>query len=344
VRTGKANRRPSRGFILVFIFSGDFPVTGRRQPRGFTLIELLVVIAIIAVLIALLLPAVQQAREAARRSQCQNNLKQWGLALHNYHDTNNKLPIGAMGLTGTDNNFSFHVRVLPFIEQTNLYQQFNQAQHYNNMTAVNGVSNFTLKTATVPLFFCPSSREADRVASETVSGVTQVATTLNYYGIAGPKGPRPNVAANYPMVGTTVSTDHGGFAQSGMFVVNKSLGFKDCSDGLSNTFLMGEISAQTNPLLSASWRAWTQGASGSSGNGTASYCTKNVAWPIASTSGYKGNDASHLFNDVAFCSPHTGGVEFLMGDGRVIFVSANINFAVYQGAASREGGESTQIE
>ncbi len=92
-------------------------MTGRR-PRGFTLIELLVVIAIIAVLIALLLPAVQQAREAARRTECKNNLKQWGLALHNYHDTYTRLPIGStVRRRSPSNNFSLQVRTLPFLEQ-----------------------------------------------------------------------------------------------------------------------------------------------------------------------------------------------------------------------------------
>jgi len=107
-----------------------------RRRSGFTLIELLVVIAIIAILIALLLPAVQQAREAARRSQCKNNLKQWGLAIHNYHDTFNKLPIGAMGYNnplahGPANNLSMHVRLLPYVDQAPLYNQFDFSLHYN---------------------------------------------------------------------------------------------------------------------------------------------------------------------------------------------------------------------
>src|SRR5688572_19009653 len=98
-----------------------------RLRRGFTLIELLVVIAIIAILIALLLPAVQQAREAARRTECRNVLKQWGLALHNYHDNSRVLPYGGMGLntaTFPANNFSFQVLLLPFIDQAPLYNQF----------------------------------------------------------------------------------------------------------------------------------------------------------------------------------------------------------------------------
>ena len=319
--------------------------------RGFTLIELLVVIAIIAVLIALLLPAVQQAREAARRSQCQNNLKQWGLALHNYHDTHLKLPYGGMaaganGATSPWNHFGFHVLTLPFIEQGNLHGQFDMTRHYNDNTLVGGVSNLTLKTATVPLFFCPSSREADRVAPNELG---QTPTTINYYGVAGAKGPRPDGLGNYSHIGATTGA-HGGSSQNGMFIVNKSQGFKDCSDGLSNTFLMGEISAQPEPGLGASWRAWTQGTSGlnSSGDfaGAAAYGFKNVAFPMKAYSGYAtGSSPSEpRFNDVPFCSPHTGGAQFVMGDGRVIFVSMNINFVVYQGAATRDGRESTQIQ
>ena len=126
-----------------------------RQVRGFTLIELLVVIAIIAILIALLLPAVQQAREAARRTQCKNMLKQWGLALHNYHDTHNRLPYGCMGLansTPPTNNFGFHVLLLPYIDQAPLYNQFNFSVHYNT------APNLDLKLQKTPLHFCPSAR------------------------------------------------------------------------------------------------------------------------------------------------------------------------------------------
>lgn len=318
-----------------------------RSRRGFTLIELLVVIAIIAVLIALLLPAVQQAREAARRTQCKNHLKQWGLALHNYHDTHNRLPYGSMGLnngTPQTNNFGWHVMVLPFIEQNNLYAQFNPSLNFNNTTLVNGVSNYSLKTATVPLFFCPSAREADRVGdSETVGGIAQVPTTVNYYGIAGAKGPRPAPATgNYSITGNPTA-NHGGVALNGLLTRNTSKKFGDCTDGLSNTFLVGEISAQNLSGWSRSYRAWTQGSLTANGD-SATYAHKNIQWPISNGSGWTNNNANRLFNDVRFCSPHTGGAHFLMGDGRVIFVSQNIDFAVYQGAATADGGEATQIE
>lgn len=319
----------------------------RRHPRGFTLIELLVVIAIIAVLIALLLPAVQQAREAARRTECKNNLKQWGLALHNYHDTYLKLPIGSIGLnSGTNpaNNFSFQVRTLPFLEQQNLFQQFNQSVHYDNNTPLTpgGPTNKLLKKSFAPVFFCPSSTEADRAGD--IAGEF----TLHYYGING-RGFQDDLTTPYPghNNSTSFTGTHGGFATNGMFIQNRSLGFNDCSDGLSNTFLMGEISAPRliPPVATGwnpSWRAWTQGSSGT-GGGAASYGCKNIKWPISNFSGW-GNAPERRFNDVRFSSNHTGGTQFLMGDGRVIFVSENINMLVYLGAASRNGREATQIE
>ena len=323
-----------------------------RSRRGFTLIELLVVIAIIAVLIALLLPAVQAAREAARRTECKNNLKQWGLALHNYHDTFRVLPYGAMGIspnsaTSPWNNFGWHVMVLPFMEQGNLYEQFHMEVNYNNNdTALGTPTNLTLKESGFPALFCPSAAEKDRMSNEANR------PTTNYYGIAGPKGLMPITGTDpdegqtnrtvYPGHQGNVTSDHGGFATGGMLIVNKSLRFGDCSDGLSNTFLVGEISKSAPTGWTMSWRPWVQGASASTGGG-ASYATKNIMSEI-SNSGYRSNIADRLFNDVRFCSAHTGGTHFLMGDGRIIFVSESIDFATYLAAASRNGGEALQIE
>ncbi len=163
--------------------------------RGFTLIELLVVIAIIAVLIALLLPAVQQAREAARRTQCKNNLKQLGLAMHNYHDTFNRLPPGGFQ---AGNRFSYAVSVLPFLEQGNLFQQFNQDVIYNNNVPLTagGPTNLAQGLVRVPGYLCPSSPR-----EEVNSGDPRY--TLHYYGVAGPDDGQPAATNRYIILDTT---------------------------------------------------------------------------------------------------------------------------------------------
>ncbi len=123
------------------------------RSRGFTLVELLVVIAIIGILIALLLPAVQAAREAAKRMQCMNHLKQWGLALHNYHDAYKTFPQGSWG---TGNRLAFQVMLLPYLEQGALYEQFDLGLYYGN------APNQALMLESTPVHFCPSSRVVDR--------------------------------------------------------------------------------------------------------------------------------------------------------------------------------------
>lgn len=305
----------------------------RPRQRGFTLIELLVVIAIIAVLIALLLPAVQQAREAARRSSCKNNLKQWGLAVHNYHDTFNRLPMAGLNLnsaTTPSNDLCMQVRMLPYVDQAPLYNQFDFNGHYNNAT------NAPHKNRSFEIMFCPSAREADRKDSGNIGNA---AWTLHYYGVAGAKGARPApLTGNYPHTGNT-TTDHGGFSQSGMFTMNRSSGFKDVIDGLSNTLAMGEISGERDPAAgwSQSYRPWTQGGTG--GAGGAMYGAKNISKRLGRYSGWQGGVATRLFNDVSFSSQHVGGVQFLLGDGTVRFISENIDFNTYLSLASIGEGE-----
>ncbi|MDQ3331057.1 MAG: DUF1559 domain-containing protein, partial [Planctomycetota bacterium] len=180
-----------------------FPPDGVRRRLGFTLIELLVVIAIIAVLIALLLPAVQQAREAARRSQCLNNLKQIGLALHNYHDTHLAFPpgwIGADQVTGAHdvegmNGFGWGTMVLPYVEQNNLYQQFRFPLSIVD-DVVGPPTNKSLLATKIPVFECPSDPHENTWEIEPEGGGAPIATlgVANYVGLFGFQyvGPLPD--------------------------------------------------------------------------------------------------------------------------------------------------------
>ena len=293
----------------------------RRPSRtGFTLIELLVVIAIIAILIALLLPAVQQAREAARRSQCQNNLKQLGLALHNYHDAHAVFPPGAM----TDqpgNSLGFHVLILPFVDQAPLYNtvDFNITNYAQaRVYAVNRI----------PVYLCPSSPAEHSTHSADVHNGRMNYTT-HYYGIMGPTGTNP--------AGGTYRHDpnpagHGGFAQQGVLGRLTSNSFRDIPDGSSNTFLAGELSWKDANCL----RTWIRGID--TDQNAAGSC-KNIVDGINQTAYSSGN-----FNNVSFGSEHTGGTHFVMGDGAVKFVSENVNLAVYKSTASRDGGEPKVID
>ncbi|MEW4561975.1 DUF1559 domain-containing protein [Bremerella sp. JC770] len=296
----------------------------RKKYSGFTLVELLVVIAIIGVLIALLLPAVQQAREAARRMQCSNNLKQLGLALHNYHDTFGKLPSGGHQET----QLSWHVSVLPFIEQPALYELFafttggyeqaNKVEH-----SVNRVDGF----------LCPSGP----IEMATDTAHTDKYTT-HYYGVMGPKGTNPvNSNAydgNYSSTGGTCPvSSHGGLSNQGTLRTNENRAFRDVTDGTSNTLLVGEKSWVnfSGGTDFARYRPWTKGSTGAS-SGCWATAVKNLAYPI---------NSQHVtqYNDISFGSEHPGGAMFLNVDGSVAFLPETIDFGVLLSNASRDGGE-----
>lgn len=309
----------------------------KSRTRGFTLIELLVVIAIIAILVALLLPAVQQAREAARRTQCKNNLKQWGLALHNYHDTFNIFPMGAMGLDAlanvrpTGNNLGWHVMTLPQMEQSALYAQFDFNVLYNTG------ANLALRDLKFDALFCPSARTRNQQPSNTAEG-----WTVHYYGVAGAKD-AVETTRKYPMQNNAAprpnfDTDHGGVAVTGVLYRNSNTRMRDIVDGTTNTLIVGEISGSPfNDGGNNPHRAWVQGAS-NGGNGVAMYACKNVRWGIGQAR-YASGNVNYLFNDQRFGSNHTGGAQFLLGDGSVKFVSQNIDFNLYQALATRDQGE-----
>jgi prepilin-type processing-associated H-X9-DG protein len=255
---------------------------------------------------------------------CQNNLKQIGIALHAYHGSMSRLPPG--GVAGTNSNgLSWHVFILPYVEQDNLYKQVNQA-------ATSYLDNNPIGLTRIPIYMCPSASSGnertyrnnnDEYVPATASG-TRTFTT-HYYGNMGPKG------SGY----TSVSGAHGGHATQGVLGVNTQVKLTEITDGTSNTFLAGEISF-TDLQTNHGYRIWTRGCSGSAASPNEAVCggCKNITNSINVT---RFNSAN--FNDISFGSNHSDGANFVLCDGSVRFLSASISFPLYQATASRNTGE-----
>ena len=298
------------------------------RSRGFTLIELLVVIAIIAVLIALLLPAVQQAREAARRSQCKNNLKQIGLALHNYHGTFGLFPPGAVRMMDPAGNvvaredpiFGWPVMILPQMEQGNLYERINTEQRTMRQvmedTSANGLA---LLQTSLPAFLCPSDN----------GGLLNDNRPFTI-----PADPTALARSNYPGNG-------GNDAHTGFFEQNMCHRIADVTDGLSNTFMVGERASLLNTAIdpinfpegkiysfAALWPGHRGGGDDPDWVGQDDrhslwgYTLYRMPDGISETAGPPDG-----FPEQGFNSQHTGGAHFLFGDGHVQFISENIAWA-----------------
>ncbi|QDU09945.1 DUF1559 domain-containing protein [Gimesia aquarii] len=319
--------------------------SGRRERHGFTLIELLVVIAIIAILIALLLPAVQQAREAARRSTCKNQLKQIGLALHNYHETHRIFPQGGYGQSigsgtgsSTANNvsMSFLVMILPFVDQAPLYQTFNLNRGYafsDNRQACLNVP---------PVYHCPSSNKTKSTHTSEVFNSTPTFAS-HYVGNMGPVGTNATSSAPYPLEcenpssGTSIPNCRSGNDVSNLGVLGgprSQVRLRDILDGSSNTIMVGEMSAHKYLAEAIAPRSWNRGCHNDSCGSS-----KNVKFGI-NVHGF----VSGEFNNMSFGSTHEGGAHILMSDGSVHFASENIDLNVYLATASREGGETNTLE
>jgi prepilin-type N-terminal cleavage/methylation domain-containing protein/prepilin-type processing-associated H-X9-DG protein len=309
--------------------------------RGFTLIELLVVIAIIAILIGLLLPAVQKIREAAARLQCSNNLKQLGLAMHNFHDTNNALPTGGKKKLGYSIGWAGYI--LPFIEQDNLYRQAQQVAP-NSFDSPSGASAWrTPELATNPLFTtpikaytCPSSELGNLSPDTTNPPVTTqpnapFQAALHYRANGG--------ATSVPLVPGTQSV-HSNWSNSGVIYPTSQTRFTEISDGTSNTLLIGETSSAIGrsmpPPSCSGWcgiQPWTWGYYYYSDTaGWLMIDHKIVAWPI----GYTGK---FLVNETPFTSNHSGGVNVLFCDGSVHFLTKDTPLTLLQALATRANGE-----
>jgi len=315
----------------------------RRFSRGFTLIELLVVIAIIAILVALLLPAVQQAREAARRTQCKNNLKQLGIALHNYHDTHGKFPPGGFwnvphrGLRYHQGSLLTHL--LPFVEQSNMYNQIPftnpPGRNVNNARMPN--NQLMRQRFFVPSFVCPSDTAGNNYNNR--------ATVQNYAGSKGadnagsPTGGNPNGSPRCPDAYLSFRKSRGGGnGVSGPFYRNgRCDSMRDILDGTSNTIFMGEVRPECSNHIRQGW------LQANNGQGMVS-----TLYPInldtCNTSNASGcNWINNWTNEFGFRSRHTGGAQFLLGDGAVRFISENIDHETYNRLGAKMDGLTVEV-
>jgi len=321
-----------------------------RRPRSaFTLIELLVVIAIIAVLIALLLPAVQQARESARRSQCINNLKQLGLAFHNYHGSFRTLPIGEQAPKSKPN---WRVGVLPFVDQVPLYNTLNFSKQFLSACADTSAFGFNYGTSgnrvlsklVVPLFVCPTSPLSP--TSTEVNCNYDEGQVHDYVGIAGST---PDPAGRSGVC--SVQTSHGGiFCDNGLLVANRVFRLRDVTDGTSNTLIVAEQSGRvgTRDVRSGYHSGWSGMQSlPASGRITSATSSDTPYGSGTTTIRYQINmkDSSQVGTNTAYDgntvinSYHPGGINILLADGAVRFLSENMNFATLRMLASRDDGQ-----
>lgn len=304
----------------------------RRSRVGFTLIELLVVIAIIAVLIALLLPAVQQAREAARRTQCKNNLKQLGLAFHNYHDTYLRFP---MGYTLDATNFNAHAwgtMILPFLEQGNLINRYNYSHTFAApnppFTGMN--DNQAVVTTPLTVFACPSSPESNRVYTFTLPtgaagnpfDMTWRAAASDYGAISGVLG-RFNDNFIRPVLGRNLSP------RTGLLYDNRCRKMGDVTDGTTNTLLLAEIAGRNSTYRDGRKISdWSAPGNTNSGGGWGDVINGEnwMAGSLYDGTGDTGPCVINCTNESGrgTYSFHVGGIHVLLCDGSVRFVSENM--------------------
>jgi prepilin-type N-terminal cleavage/methylation domain-containing protein len=300
-----------------------------RKRAGFTLVELLVVIAIIGVLVALLLPAVQAAREAARRTQCANNLKQIGIAMHNYHDTFQKFPFG-----WSDRGAGWTTMILPYIEQKNVYDTlgFNEADNWDSANTPNQRACGTYFNT----FRCPSMAVIPKyITNQSIPN----RVPASYRGVASSTADSDDASTS--KVGRSMEN----IDLEGIFFMCSHVRMAEVADGTSNTFMVGESRFDTFVQDGNEMDFWYIGSpqidpcsclGGSGGTEFSEFCGSTGvpfnARAVPSTSGY--------VKELSFSSLHPNGAQFVLADASVRFVPFTVNQQTYQALGSRNNGES----
>lgn len=330
-----------------------------QHATGFTLIELLVTIAIISLLIALLLPAVMQAREAARRTSCKNNLKQLGLALHNYHDLFGTFPIGGRNHPGKTSILpvatswagpSFFAGLLPEIDQANLFNQLDLNSPGSGDTTV-GVNNAKISRKRISVFLCPSS---------TIPEFTPIgASSLLQPSYAGISGAAPGTPAA-PFTETRLAQMRpcsgfvGYLSWGGMLVPNDAVRMRDVTDGASQVMILGEFSdfvlsstGVKREFIPAASTGWLRGTDciGTGSNYKNAASSPNICYNLATLMHPVGKRNSPVPDGCLTTSPnrplissHTGGAHITLTDGSVRFVSDSSDITIIKRLATRDDG------
>lgn len=314
--------------MLPFVIRQQDLMLPRRYSvsRGFTLVELLGVVAIIGVLAGLLLPAVQAAREAARRMKCSNNMKQIGLAIHNFESTHQRLPAGAFWHPNNAKRGSIFVHLLPFIEQNNLYQNFDLTSNDTDKATYPG-SEELLGATLIPILRCPSDS-----SDEKYFGLA----AHNYAASLGPTAVYENpdcfCVDPWAALAEAPLDDPNDFA--GPFTrVGTQVRIAQVQDGLSNTIFFGEVRPGCSEHARNGW------ATSNNGNG---YCTTIIPINFNTCDDSASDPCVRSCNwntEVGFKSAHPTGALFLLGDGSVSFVSENLEHSLYQSLGGKSDGQ-----
>ncbi len=321
-----------------------------RNKKAFTLVELLVVIAIIGILIALLLPAVQAAREAARRMNCSNNLKQIALGTLNYENTHKTLPAAQNWAGPNIHGFSVMTTLLPYIEQNTVYNYIDFSASsgvtVQNQRIGGGSTGQLIGAIIIPAYVCPSDNHPERSAEYAFDGSTEEYALHNYCSSTGPTYAYPanpscncpralSLSTQYTLGPRDSATDYPGVFSAAYPTVYTKL--RDIPDGLSSTILFGEVRPSCSSYISQGWARMNNGSATMS---TTIPINTDTCKPDSSDPCEKPNNWNM---ELGFRSAHPGGVHFAMCDGSVHFVNEDIDMWTYQYLGGRKDGNVVKL-